>query len=185
MDSKSSISLLIIQAKNGDKQAFSSLYNEFYTPLYRFVMSRTRDQEKAKDISQEVFLKWYESLERYEEKMKPLSYLMMIAMRLIINEGEKKKSLYFTEDAEEFIEDKSINIFEDLDLQIGFDRVRDLFTELSDDQRIILEFKYISDMKNSEISEMIGKTEEAIRKAESRALQKLREIYKQKYENNF
>lgn len=184
MDSKGSISELIIQAKNGDKQAFSSLYNEFYTPLYRFIMSRVRDQEKARDISQDVFLKWYESLDRYEEKMKPLSYLIMIARRLIINESEKKKALYFEEDAEEYIKDESVDILKEIDIKVSFEKIQDLFEELSEDQRTILELKYISDMKNNEISEVIEKTEEAIRKAESRALQKIRQLYKEKYENS-
>jgi RNA polymerase sigma-70 factor (ECF subfamily) len=83
------LEILINKAKIGDKGAFEVLYTNLYTPLFRFVRSRIRDEEKAVDICQEVFLKWYNSLSTYEIKMKPLSYLMMISMRLIINESKK------------------------------------------------------------------------------------------------
>lgn len=89
--SNESLETLIYKAKNGDKTAFSTLYTELYTPLFRFVKSRTNNHEKSLDICQETFLKWYKSLDTYEIKMKPLSYLMMISMRLIINDGQKKK----------------------------------------------------------------------------------------------
>jgi len=169
---------LIESAKKGDKEAFGELYNALYTPLYRFVISRSRDEEKTIDICQEVFIRWYKSLDTYEMKIKPLSYLMMIATRLMINDTQKKKSDRMPEDAEEFIADESESFDNILNTQIDFARIKEKFTELSTEQQIVIEMKYISDLDNKTIAEALEKTEVAIRQLESRALKRLRELCK-------
>lgn len=167
---------LIELAKNGDKEAFGELYTALYTPLFRFIMSRTRDHEKTVDICQEVFVRWYKSLDSYEMKIKPLSYLMMISTRLMINDTQKKKSVMMPEDAEEFIADQSESFDSILNTQIDFARIKEKFTELSVEQQIVIEMKYISDLDNRTIAQALEKTEVAVRQLESRALKKLRDL---------
>lgn len=175
---------LIEQAKSGDKQAFSSLYSELYTPLYRFVLSRSRDREKTVDICQEVFMKWYESLPSYEAKIAPKSYLMLIATRLMINDTKKKKSVMMPEDAEEFIADESESIEDILDTEIEIDKIKDLFEHLTDSEQDVISMKYLSDLDTRTVAEALDKTEANIRQIESRGLRKLKTLYKEKYAKN-
>lgn len=173
---------LIQQAKDGDKDAFGKLYSELYTPLYRFVKSRTRDHEKSIDICQETFVKWYRSLETYEVKIKPLSYLIMISMRLIINDSKKKSSVELPENADEFIGDDAEPLENILDFKVEVQKIKDLFEHLNQDQQNVLTMRYLADADTQTIAEALDKTVVNIRKIESRGLQKLRQIYKDKYE---
>lgn len=170
---------LIQSAKAGDKNAFNQLYSQLYTPLYRFVMSRTHNQEKTLDICQETFIKWYQSLETYEVKIKPLSYLMMISMRLIINDSKKKTTVELPENAEEYIPDESESIEELLDFKGEIDKIQQLFEYLNEDQKNVLSMRYIADADTETIAEALDKTIVNIRQIESRALKKIRELYKE------
>jgi RNA polymerase sigma-70 factor (ECF subfamily) len=182
--SPESVENLINQAKNGDKVAFSSLYTELYTPLFRFVKSRTRDHEKSLDICQETFLKWYKSLDNYEIKMKPLSYLMMISMRLIINDTQKKKSLVLDEDSAEFIADESlVSASDTFDFDLDFNKVKELFEDLNENQKNVLTMRFIADADTESIAETMEISIENVRQIESRGLKKLRELYFNKYGN--
>jgi RNA polymerase sigma factor (sigma-70 family) len=175
------IETLINQAKNGDSQSFADLYQHFYTPLFRFVKYRTGNHDMSLDICQEVFLNWYKSLNTYEIKIKPISYLMMIAMRLIINDSKKEKSLHLPEDVEEFLADESIidqNIKFDFDLEIN--QIKKMFTELSEREQNLLALRYVSDADTSTIAESINISIENVRQIESRALKKLKLIIKNK-----
>ena len=173
----------IIRAKNGEKEAFSDLFNEYYDPLFRFAMSRTRDKDKSIDVCQEVFLRWYEALPRYElSGTSPLSYLFTIAIRLIINESVKKKYDYLSPDADEYISDESVNTESWGEIQISLEQIEALFEHLTEDEKLLIELKYISDLNNKEISEIVDKTPGAIRQIEHRALSKLRKLYQEKYE---
>jgi RNA polymerase sigma-70 factor (ECF subfamily) len=180
--SSESLENLISQAKNGDKDAFGMLYNELYTPLFRFIKSRTRDHEKSVDICQDVFLRWYNSMDTYEIQMKPLSYLMMIGMRLIINDSSKKKSLFLDEKYEEIIADESITPSDILyDFNCDADKVKSLFENLSEAQQIVLTMRYVSDADTDTIAEALETTNVNIRQIESRALKKLKELYEEKH----
>ncbi len=53
---------LILEAKQGNKQAFATVYSTLYTPLYRYVISKCHDKELVDDICQQTFLKFYEAL---------------------------------------------------------------------------------------------------------------------------
>jgi RNA polymerase sigma-70 factor, ECF subfamily len=180
--SNESLEDLIKQAKEGDKVAFSSLYTELYTPLFRFVKSRTGNHEKSLDICQETFFKWYKSLDTYEIKMKPLSYLMMISMRLIINETQKKKSLVLDEDSAEFIADESLASASDVfDFYLDFTKVKNLFEDLSENQKNVLTMRYIADADTETISESLQISVENVRQIEGRAIRKLKVLYIEKY----
>ena len=182
--SSESLETLIFEAKNGNKESFSVLYNELYTPLFRFIKSRTRDHEKSVDICQEVFIKWYKSLDSYEIKMKPLSYLMMIGMRLIINDSNKKTSLSLKEEYEELIADESL-ISADISFDFNTDteNIKDLFQHLSETQQMVLTMRYVSDSDTETIAEALETTSVNIRQIESRGLRKLKELYLKKYGN--
>jgi RNA polymerase sigma-70 factor (ECF subfamily) len=175
---------LIEKAKNGDKNAFGELYNELYTPLYRFVLSRSRDKEKTLDICQDVFVRWYNSMDTYEAKIHPKSYLMMIATRLMINDSKKKSSVQLPEDADEFIADEADDIQDVLDFEADVAEIKDLFQYLNEDQQSVLNMRYVSDLDTETIAEALEKTTENIRQIESRALRKLRNLYKEKYAKN-
>lgn len=177
-----SLESLIYQAKNGNKESFGVLYVELYTPLFRFIKSRTRDHEKSVDICQEVFLKWYNSLESYEIKMKPLSYLMMIGMRLVINDSNKKTSLNLKEEYEEIIADENITPSDiAFDFNTDTENIKALFENLKESEQIVLTMRYISDADTETIAEALETNAVNIRHIESRALRKLRILYQEKY----
>ena len=179
-----SLEILINQAKNGDKQAFSDLYSTLYTPLFRFIKSRTGNHDKSLDICQEVFLKWYKSLDTYEIKMKPLSYLMMIGIRLIINEGKKSGSVFLPEEAEEFVADENVVPADiNFDLNLSFDKIKALFQDLTENQKNVVTMRYIADADTETIAEALEISLANVRKIESRAIQKIRELYILKYNN--
>ncbi len=170
---------LINKAKLGDKSAFNLLYAELYTPLYRLVLSKTKNKDRSLDICQEVFLRWYEQLPTYEIKMKPLSYLMMIALRLIINESKKKKSLHLEDEMVELIKDESIRDANDfLDTKLEISKIRSLFDTLSEDQASVINMRYFADADTETIAEALDTSLANVRKLESRALAKIRESYK-------
>lgn len=175
---------LIEKAKNGDKNAFGELYSELYTPLYRFVLSRSRDKEKTLDICQDVFIRWYNSMDTYEAKIHPKSYLMMIATRLMINDTKKKSSVMMPEDADEYIADDTESVESLLDFEAEVEEIKSLFEFLNEDQQNVLTLRYVSDLDTEAIAETLEKSIDNVRQIESRGLKKLRELHKEKYAKN-
>jgi RNA polymerase sigma-70 factor (ECF subfamily) len=57
---------LIEQSKQGDEEAFGALVNKYKTKVFNLSYSFTRDRETADDLTQEVFIKVYYSMEKFK-----------------------------------------------------------------------------------------------------------------------
>ena len=180
---------LVENAKKGNKDAFANLFNMYYTPVYRYIISRSRDENLALDLTQDVFLKWYQSLARYDlpkdpNMTSPLSYLFTIAKRLMINQGLKKSSVHMPENADEFIpsDDLPADYISEIKLTIG--QIYTYFDQLTETEREFIELKYMSELDNKEISIIMERSVDALRQIEHRAIKKLRVLYNAKYNTN-
>ena len=56
---------IVEQAQKGNKEAFSKLYELYFTPVYRYVYFRVKSQTEAEDLAQDIFLKAYSSFSKY------------------------------------------------------------------------------------------------------------------------
>ena len=88
---KDAILLLVAKAKQGDQEAFGILYEEYLTPVYRFIYFHVRHKNEAEDIAQNVFVRALGAIARYEEQGTAFStWLYTIARNLIIDYWKKK-----------------------------------------------------------------------------------------------
>lgn len=188
--SKDDPAILMCLAKEGDSDAFGKLYLEYFTPVFRYVYYMIKDKETASDITQTVFLKVFQSLQGYQERGKsPLAYFFTVARTTVIDHWKKKKdiSVDFTEEG--FVESVSVaSSLDEIHGELDKAKVARVATEamqsLPDDQREILTLKFIQDFSNKEISELIGKSEANVRQIQSRALNRLRRVLKEKISND-
>ncbi len=173
---------VIAAAKRGDADAFTLLYTTYITPLYRYIYSRTRDKDLTEDLCQNVFLRFYEALPRYElETVSPLSYLFTIAKRLMINHHEKKRFEHFGEGEEVSLTDHS-NLEDEMHMSHLAGRIWEHIDTLPPLEQDVLRLYFTADLSHKEIAEVLDKEEAYIRKIKSRGLESLRTATHHLYE---
>lgn len=175
---------LIEKAKQGDASSFEAIYTRMYSPLYRYIYSRTHNKEETDDIVQQVFLKFYEALPRYEYRNAEetlLAYLFIVGKRLLINESARKKTIHLDDEAFETIEDESENILSQVDIHMLAEKINELLPHLTDDEEHVIRLFYYAELSHKEISCVIKKEEAHVRKLKERALRKLRTLTKHLY----
>ena len=70
---------------------FDYIYSKYFTPLYRYCLSQTKNKEAAEDIIQNVFLK---VLKKFPpNQLPPLPYFFTITRNTIIDYWKKKKEI--------------------------------------------------------------------------------------------
>jgi RNA polymerase sigma-70 factor (family 1) len=87
---------LLKQLKSGDASAFSNLYYTHSKTLYRKILWMVNDEEIAKELLQELFLKLWENREKIDFTKSFKSYLYTIAVNLVYDyfrKTSKKKEL--------------------------------------------------------------------------------------------
>jgi RNA polymerase sigma-70 factor (ECF subfamily) len=180
VNSKESLQDLMKQAQNGDTEAYAALYRQFYTPVFKYIYQRVICQETAEDLAQTVFLKVFQSLQRFTDKgVSPLAYFFAIARNAVIDWSRKQ--------AREFQTDPSDTIFETIEEQheIPPQKMKQkekhhivikAMEQLSPDQRDALTFRFMSGLKNSEISNIMGKSEALVRQLQCRGIKHLKTL---------
>lgn len=74
---------LVERSKQGDEQAFGVLVKNYKTKVFNLAYSFTRNRETADDLAQEVFIKVYYALERFQFKSGFGTWLYRIAVNHI------------------------------------------------------------------------------------------------------
>ena len=82
---------LVRQAKAGDKSAFGKLVTCYYEMVYVVVFGVVSNAEVARDLTQDVFLKIYRDLARFEGKSKFKTWLYRIAVNAAIDQIRRKR----------------------------------------------------------------------------------------------
>ena len=79
-------------AKAGDLAAASELVNLFYQRIYAYFRRLCGSDQDAEDLTQQVFLRVHEGLDRLEDKEYERSWILSITRRVILNEIRRKKT---------------------------------------------------------------------------------------------
>ena len=82
---------IIRRCLSGDTEAFTELVSRYQKPVYNLVYRLLGNSEDAKDITQETFVKAYQSLSKYNLELAFHSWLFRIAQNLSIDYLRWKK----------------------------------------------------------------------------------------------
>ena len=82
---------LIALSKKGNMLAFRQLVERHQTQVRSTVVGMLGDTPEAKDVSQEVFIRFFRTLEKFREESALSTYLVRIAINLCLNELKKRK----------------------------------------------------------------------------------------------
>ena len=74
-------------------EKFKKIYEEHSDSIFRFCVTRVSNREQALDITQETFLRLWQSLQKGEKILNAKAFLFTITHRLIIDWYRKKKSV--------------------------------------------------------------------------------------------
>ncbi len=82
---------LIEKIKNKDMKAFEMIVDKYSKRLFNTIYRFTHNYEDTEDIMQEVWLKFYKSINSFKAQSTIYTYLYRIAINLSINWLRKKK----------------------------------------------------------------------------------------------
>ena len=133
------------------------LYRQYVQIVYRFLVSACRDPGLAEDLTQETFLRAWESLERFDHSCRISTWLCQIAKHTLYQHWEK----YGRERPAE--PDPQIPAPENTETQalrrIELAEVLEAFQALGPDMRQVVSLRAMDGLPYKEIGEIMGKSE--------------------------
>ena len=167
----------IIEEAKHDIDRFEPLYDRYYEEILRFVLRRTDDEPRARDLTSQTFLLALNNLSRYRNQGVPFSaWLYRIAANEVNKYYRKLKTRpVLSIDQEQLIESFEAENFSEIETRI--DALSDFLQKLSQSEITILELRFFENKGFKEIAFTLNIKESAVKMRTYRALQKLREMY--------
>jgi len=97
-DSKSEDIILIDDAIAGKQEAYERLMNKYKQLIYNLIYRMIRNKEDVEDLTQEAFIKAFNSLEKFDKQFSFSTWLFKIATNNCIDYLRKKKLHTFSID---------------------------------------------------------------------------------------
>ena len=84
---------IFIRCQNGDKGAFRLVVQTYQQPVFAFALRLLCDEEEAKDVVQETFIRVWQHMCRYDLQRPFQTWLYTIASRLCLDRIKLQKAL--------------------------------------------------------------------------------------------
>ncbi len=163
---------LIQAAQQGDSRAFASLYRAYVDKIYRYIYYRVDSTETAEDLTSEVFLRMLEGMSTYQDRAVPLLvWLYRIAHARVIDHYRRSRR------TNENIEKIELGVDVDLDGPLvsayRTGQLQEALLTLTDGQRQVIILRFIEGYNLETTARILGKTVDAVKAMQYRALQAL------------
>ena len=173
---------LVYRILDGDDSAFSELVKKYQKPVHALVWRKIGDFHIAEEITQDTFLKAYQSLSTLKKPQRFTSWLYVIAANNCKMWLRKKRlrtqsieetdstrlekatySRYVSEENEQTVAEAKREV------------VKQLLAKLQESDRTVITLHYFSDMSAADIGAFLGVSVNTIKSRLRRAQQRLRE----------
>lgn len=159
--------LVIVQkVQAGDVDAFDELVTKYRERIYAVVYNLTSNRDDASDLTQDAFIKAFQSVGRFKAKSSFFTWLYRIALNTTLTHLRKNKLRRFLSFEKMNDEDHSAGFIEQLTTDSDSDKntlmnelqekLNDAFQKLSVKHRTVITLYEIDGLSHKEISDIVG-----------------------------
>lgn len=172
---------LIEATKSGDSQAFGEIIKRYESKVAATVIGMLGEGQEAEDVGQEVFIRFYKSINRFRGDAQLGTYLTRIAINLSINTLKRQKRRTFlrfdhTDSQHLLVPDHHLNQ-EQMDTKM---MVQTALSMLPADFRAVIVLRLIDGYSTKETAEILNIPLGTVLSRLTRAQKKLKSLLEMK-----
>ena len=173
---------LLARVAKRERAAFEELYGRYANILYATAMKFLKEDADAQDVVQDVFIQIWDKAKLYDPaKGKPLTWALTLTRNRSIDRirAIQRRTRLRDDFEKETVPDESAGVREALsgvDASEKNQILRDAVSQLSPQQRRVIELAFFRGLTQSEIAEQLGEPLGTVKARARRGLMKLKEL---------
>ncbi len=176
---------LVKDIVNGKEGAFKEFYERFFEKVYKYAYRKVKNRSDAEDITEETFLKALKGFRNFEERFEGgLDVWMYTIERNVVRDYFRKRTGFSVLPFEERWNIILNPPIDDPYVTAEREEIKEIINaslnDLPEQYREVIELRFFKNMSLKEISGVMGKSVGAVKVLQFRAIQKLRNIVKEK-----
>lgn len=168
---------LVAKAIRRDRDAFTQLYHRYVDQIYRYVQLRLNNRADAEDLTSGVFLNAWRAIDRFSPKHDAsfVAWLFKLARNAVIDCTRRQTDVVSLDTIEPIDEnDPSCSPEDELDRRLTMMEMQQALKLLTDEQRDVVQLRFIEGLSAREVGDILGKRENAVRGMQLRAIGAMR-----------
>ena len=166
---------VVFQACGGDKEAFTQLYECHFDRIYRYVALKIGNRTEAEDMTQQVFIKAYESIGSYKSQGVPFSaWLFRIAHNQMVDYVRKQSKRPTVPLDESMPILSNSNPEHEVETKMELEKVTAASKHLTEAQREVISLRFAGGLSIEETARAMKKSEGAVKALQFSAVRALR-----------
>ena len=158
-----------------EKRDFENFYHENLDRIYRYVFFRVgRNRDVAEDLVSEIFMKAFNSFDRYDPNVSKSAWIYRIAHNHLANHFRDHKQTVDLEDVMFVLEGENGAV--SMERRGDQLRVEAAMGKLSKEDRQLVTMKHLEGYSYQEMAEILGRTPDALKVATHRTMKKLQQL---------
>ena len=159
-------------------ESMEQIYKQYATTVYKFLLSKCRDEDLAEELTQETFYQAIKSIDHFDGRSQISTWLCAIARNILSSYSRKNKVHEPLEDADIPVEGEESSV---LNSMAGVELMRKLHS-LPEPYREVMYMRVFGDLSFKEIGDILGKTDNWARVIYYRGKERLsKEVNKDEY----
>lgn len=169
--------LLITRSRDGDQDAFRQLVERYQGAVYNLAYRMLGDPNDAEDAAQEIFVRIYRQLGRYDPTRKFSTWTLAIATNYCIDQLRRRRmQLVPLENIIPWARSREVGPEGEAITQESRDEVQRLIKQLPEKYRAPLVLRYFDELSCAEIAEVLGMPEGTVKTQIHRARKALEKL---------
>lgn len=160
-----------------DRTALTRLYDEHSPGLYRYAYRLLGSQELAEECVSETFTRFLERTRRRTPHGNLRAYLYRIVHNWVVDHYRAQHNTEPIED--DLLSGEEAGPETRLLVQAGQEQLRRALLALPEEQRMVIELRFMEDWSHEQVAEYLGRSSVATRALQHRALNTLRKSLRQ------
>ncbi len=171
--------------KTIDPQTLGALHDQLYPAVFRYVSYRLQDQQLCEDITSEVFLRLLDACKRKNCKIQDYRAWVFGTASNLINDHFRQKYRRKVEDLDEHQDLPAEHSTEgSVDRELTLREISQALRKLTPDQQHVIALRFSQDLSLEETAAMVGKSVNAVKVLQFRALAAMRRILEEKWNDH-
>lgn len=172
---------LVARARQGDSHAFAELYDAYLPRLFRYCRGRVGDPSDAEDLCEDVFLKVFQALPRFEWRDLPgegrspfAAWLFRIARNHIVSHHRRSAARPPQTELQLDMADERRGPQELAETRMEIEEVFAAVRRLPDAQREVIVLRFAAGLSVGETASVLEKKENNVKVLQHKGIRRLR-----------
>jgi len=171
---------IVDAARTGDESALTELYVLYFPRVYRYILARMGNPYDAEDLTEEVFLRVLDAIERFQWREAPFSaWLFRIAHNAVVSQRRKEGARGRSSPLSEALPVDSQGPEVVVENWLALSEIMKAAETLPEAQRRVISLRFAAGLSVAETARAMSKGEGNVKVIQHKAIAKLREMLRE------